>query len=136
MEHWTDSMKGNAISPDEAMELLAGWHVGATAIGMLFHAAARATVMMRTRVHQVSADRLELLDSGCPAGAGFGLQGAGFQFGPMLLFPRWPLPPPVNVTGLSVWLSSGGWLFLWDARAGTPGAELIGPGLLSSSRMG
>jgi hypothetical protein len=136
MEHWTDYMKRNAIPPQEAVELLGRWSEDETAIGMLFIAGARAAVVMRTRVHRVADGRLELHDPEDPAGAAFGLSGADFQYGPVMMFPRWPLPPPVNVTGLSVWLPAGSWLFLWDARPGTPGSFPVGPGLLGPARMG
>jgi hypothetical protein len=134
MEHWTDYMKRNAIPPQEAMELLAGWCEDESAIGMVFIASAQAALTMRTRVQRISGGRLELHDPEYPAGATFGLSDAGFQYGPVMMFPRWPLPPPVNVRGLSVWLPTGSWLFLWDARPGTPGDGLIGPNLLGPAR--
>jgi hypothetical protein len=136
MEHWTDYMKRNAIPPEKATELLDGWHEDETTIGMVFIAGAGAAVTMRTKVQRILAGRLELHDPEDPAGATFGLSGAGFQYGPVVFFPRWPLPPPVNVEGLSVWLPAGSWLFLWDARPGTSGTGLVGPGLLGPTRVG
>jgi hypothetical protein len=136
MEHWADYRKRNAVTPEKAMELLDGWYEDETAIGMLFIAGAEAAVTMRTKVQRILAGRLDLRDPKDPAGASFGLSRAGFQYGPVMLFPRWPSPPPVNVQGLSVWLPSGGWLFLWDAGPGTTGAGLIGPRLLGPTRVG
>lgn len=136
MEHWTDYMKRNAVSPERAAELLGAWYESDTPIGMLFISSARAVVTMRTRVQYLTAGRLELHDPGHPNGAVFGLAGAGFQYGPVMMFPRWPLPPPVNVVGLSVWMPTGSWLFLWDARPGSSGANLAGPGLLGPAQFG
>lgn len=63
-----------------------------------------------------------LILSGAGADASFKLKDAGFAYGPLMVFPRWPSPPPVEITALQAYFDGGDWLVL---------AEGVGPEMLS-----
>ena len=118
MEHWSDYMKRNRVSAETAIELLTRWQDEANTVGVFFIADARTAVMVRACVNRASNGSLEIRDAaGQSTRASFGLSGANFQYGPVQVFPRWPAPPMVWVTGLSIWLPSGSWLFVWDVKS-------------------
>ena len=57
---------------------------------------------------------------GNAARASFNLVGATFTHGPMKTWPRWPLPPIVEVTALQAQLGDGGYLALAEGLTPPP----------------
>jgi hypothetical protein len=49
---------------------------------------------------------------GATVGTGFNLKDARFTYGPVQMFPRWPMGPMVEVMAVSAYLAAGEWLVL------------------------
>ena len=97
------------IPPDDAWRRFDEWRVQHAEIGVLF-VAKPATVATMGTVHSLRDGMLRL--QGSTVAARFNLQGATFMYGPVQMFPRWPMGPMVEVMAVSACLPSGEWLML------------------------
>ena len=85
------------------------WRMRGAEIGVLF-VAKPVTVSSIGTVQSVRNGTLRI--QGSTAGAGFNLQGASFTYGPLQVFPRWPMGPMVEVMAISAYMPAGEWLVL------------------------
>jgi len=85
------------------------WRIRRAELGVLF-VAKPATLSSIGTVQSVRNGMLRI--QGTTAGAGFNLKDATFTYGPLHVFPRWPMGPMVEVMALSAYTPDGGWLVL------------------------
>lgn len=102
---------------DEAWRMFDRWKAGAKQVGVIFYGKSGTFCTMGVIA---SAHNGRLQFSAETAGASFDLKSAEFLYGPVQMFPRWPLPPPVEVNAIQAYLKTGDWLVL--AEGITPDA--------------
>jgi hypothetical protein len=97
------------IPESDAWSRFDDWRVRHTELGVLFIAKSARLSSLGT-VSSVRNGRLEI--RGETAGAGFNLKDARFSYGPLQVFPRWPMGPMVEVMAISAYMAQGEWLVL------------------------
>lgn len=100
---------GKPLPSGDAWRMFDKWKLGRKEIGVIFYG--KSGTLCTLGVLSAARDgRIEV--SGTNAGASFNLKSADFLYGPVLMFPRWPAPPPVEVMAIQACLSNGDWLVL------------------------
>jgi hypothetical protein len=107
---WTE-LTGTEIASEDAWRVLDDWRVQKKEIGMMYCGRSGGAVLSAMcRVRAARNGMLQLM--GSDAGAALNLKLARFTYGPMQVWPRWPVGPSVDVLALSVYLATGDWLVL------------------------
>src|SRR6266852_5984617 len=100
---------GDPIPVERAWMIFDSWKVEDREIGVIFYGRSGAIYTMG-RVSSAKNGSLRL--SGQFGSASFNLRDADFLYGPVQMFPRWPLPPPVDVIAVQACTKHGDWLIL------------------------
>lgn len=101
--------------PDEsAFALLDRWRDMRADLGLIY-VSVRKQIYARTTVRSRTARSLEL--RGEKALARIALNGVEYSYGPLQIFPRWPLGPMETVTALEVHWPEEAWLWLFGNAA-------------------
>src|SRR5947209_12323276 len=85
---------GTPIPQDQAWGILDRWKVSRSEIGILFFGKS-GTVCTSGSVSSARNGKLQF--NGETSEASFNLKSADFLYGPVLMFPHYPSPPPVEV---------------------------------------
>jgi hypothetical protein len=101
--------EGKLIPPADAWRRFEDWRARHAEIGVLF-VARPVTLSTIGTVKLVRNGTLRI--QGETAGTGFNLKDATFTYGPLQVFPRWPMGPMVEVMAVSAYTPDGGWLVL------------------------
>jgi hypothetical protein len=100
---------GTPIEIQEAWQILHRWKSAGQEIGLIFWGRS-GNVYTLGLIESASNGHVEVRGEG--ARASFNLVGAAFKYGPMQTWPRWPLPPIVEVTALRAEFANGDYLAL------------------------
>jgi hypothetical protein len=101
--------KERPIEPQEAWQIFDGWKNRGQEIGAIFWGRS-GTLYTLGVVVSVKNGRVEL--RGASARASLNLEGATFKYGPMQTWPRWPMPPIVEMNALRAELPNGDYVAL------------------------
>jgi hypothetical protein len=104
-----DNYSATRIDVHVAWQIFDQWKNSGQDIGVIFWGRS-ANLYAMGAVTSVKNGRIEL--KGNLARASFNLSGASFQYGPMQTWPRWPLPPIVEVNALRAEFANGDYLAL------------------------
>lgn len=115
---------GDPIPIERAWMIFDSWKAQARDIGVIFYGQS-GTVYTMARVN--SARNGSLRFSGEFGSASFNLRDARFLYGPVQIFPRWPMPPAVDVVAVQACTPHGDWLVLAEGLK----PEWLGPLALS-----
>src|SRR5690349_15780349 len=105
-------MNGTPISTDQAWRTFSDWKAEARAIGVIYYSSAGTSIYTMGVVQSARDGRLRI--EGESVRATFNLARATFAHGPVQTWPRWPMPPIVEVLAVQVQLENGDWLALAD----------------------
>lgn len=97
------------ISADQAWRTFDQWRAAGLEIGVLLFG---KTGMITALGTVESARNGSLAIRGDAVGATLNLKGARFSYGPVKTWPRWPMPPIVEVVAVQAFLANGDWLVL------------------------
>jgi hypothetical protein len=100
---------GRLITADRAWRTFDQWKAAGLEIGVLLFGKAGMITALGT-VESARNGRLAI--QGDAVGATLNLKGAQFSYGPVKTWPRWPLPPIVEVVAVQAFLTNGDWLVL------------------------
>jgi hypothetical protein len=99
-------------APEFGREKLAEWHRRQVLLGIFFGVGGGTYSLMRLRIHSLARPLVTL--KGESANLTLWINDARFEYGPVDMFLS-PTPPPKQVTGLSIHLKKGPWVFLFEA---------------------
>ncbi len=100
---------GTPLEAHEAWQMLDRWKTQTKELGVVFWSGS-ANLYTLAKIESAKNGRIQL--RGDTARVSFNLTGATFKYGPMQTWPRWPLPPIVEVTALRAELKNGDYLAL------------------------
>ncbi|MCU1237652.1 MAG: hypothetical protein JWP63_5619 [Candidatus Solibacter sp.] len=100
---------GTPLPAEQAWFTFDKWKSTGTEIGVMFHGASGSVTTMGT-ITNARMGRLQL--NSATSEVSFRLKDANFTHGPVQMFPRWPMPPMVEVIAVQAWFPNGDWLGL------------------------
>src|SRR5713226_6603779 len=103
---------GTPIPSDQAWRTFGEWKNTEREIGVIFYGSSVASLYTLGVVESARNGKLLLRSEA--AWTSFNLRGATFRYGPLQTWPRWPLPPIVELVAVRAHLENGDWLVLAD----------------------
>ena len=114
--------EGRLIPTDQAWRTFDNWLTSSARIGVWF---VSKSGQVRTAGTLAGARNGQVRLRSQSAQAVFNLRQAQFTYGPLQVFPRWPMGPMVELIALQAFLANGDWLALaegWQPEGVSPRA--------------